>query len=1237
MAGQPTGTRTAWAPPASFEEYEIIRPLGGGTGGRVYLAHDRLLDRAVAIKFLVAPLDADVLSRFLVEARAAARIQHPNVATLYRVGQLAQRPYLVSEYVRGRSLEERPRPVAWDEALRLAIAIARGLAAAHRSGVLHRDLAPKNVVVSDTGEVKLVDFGLAQIGERSETGEGGEGLRRLVGTPSYAAPELWRGEPASRRADVYAFGALVHELCVGRPPYGDVAPWERPAALQERDVPSLRALVQGVDPRLSDAVDRCLRRDPAERFASAEDLRDALELMVEPTAVVDVPAGNPYRGLRAFDADHRGLFFGRRAEIQAVAERLRSGALVVVAGDSGVGKSSLCAAGVVPAVTEGVLRDGRTWTATRFVPGRQPIEAAATALARSVGVDAEEVRAAIRSEPLGLARLLRRRVGAGSGVLLHLDQSEELVTVSARPDAEALATALAAVAAAGPGLKVLATARSDFLTRLSTLPGLGAELSLGLYLLAPLSREGIRQAVVGPARVKRVRFEADALVEEIVDTASATDGGMPLLQFALAELWEERDVQSATITVAALRALGGVEGALVRHADGVLARLGPDARLGARRVLMRLVTLDGTRARRPDAELVQDASERTALDALVAGRLVVASEAEGGAVFELAHEALVRGWATLAGWLADSAEQRALEQRLAQAAADWERLGRARDALWGARQLEEVKALDEARVRDPERAFLATSRRAALRRRRARIAAAAAVPVTALLVWAVLAAAQRARTERIVEAALAEGELHLAALADVRTARDAQRRDAYAAFDGGAGPQGEALWARALATDSRVAAEQAAATQALEKALLADPRRREARERMAAVLADAAAEAERAGRLDARDDALRRMALYDDGRQRERWDQPTRVEIESEPPAEVEVLRYRRSGDALRAEAAGVGGRTPLALALAPGSYLLVLRAPDRPPIRHPVLVSRHEPVRVSVPLPRAADVPPGFVVVPEGTFLLGSGDPEPLRREFLKTVPVHPTRNGPFLIARHEVTYAEWLEYLRDLPPAERAARTPRVDSKAFRGGLDLTERDGRYRLSFQPTVRRYAALEGEPIRYAERALRAVQDWRRFPVTGISWADALAFTSWLDRTGRVPGARPCREDEWEHAARGADGRDYPGAARLDADDANIDLTYGKHPLALGPDEVGAHPASASPYGVVDLAGNAFEWTQGALLGATGPVLRGGSYYYSTSTARATNREPVEPTMRDLTLGLRVCASLGTASVREAR
>jgi serine/threonine protein kinase len=131
VIGQRAATPSAWAPPASFDEYEIIRPLGGGAVGRVYLAHDTLLDRPVAIKFLVAAVDAEVLGRFLVEARAAARIQHPNVATLFRVGQLAQRPYLVAEYVRGRSLEQHPKPIPWDEALRLALAIARGLAAAH--------------------------------------------------------------------------------------------------------------------------------------------------------------------------------------------------------------------------------------------------------------------------------------------------------------------------------------------------------------------------------------------------------------------------------------------------------------------------------------------------------------------------------------------------------------------------------------------------------------------------------------------------------------------------------------------------------------------------------------------------------------------------------------------------------------------------------------------------------------------------------------------------------------------------------------------------------------------------------------------------------------------------------------------------------------------------------------------------------------------------------------------------
>ncbi len=149
-------------------------------------------------------------------------------------------------------------------------------------------------------------------------------------------------------------------------------------------------------------------------------------------------------------------------------------------------------------------------------------------------------------------------------------------------------------------------------------------------------------------------------------------------------------------------------------------------------------------------------------------------------------------------------------------------------------------------------------------------------------------------------------------------------------------------------------------------------------------------------------------------------------------------------------------------------------------------------------------------------------------------------------------------------------------------------------------------------------------QDWRRFPVVGISGEDARRYAGWLDTTRRLPGARLCSEVEWERAARGADGRSYPGGSAIAAGDANIDAT---HPDKLtGLEEIGSHPASVSPFGLEDTVGNAFEWTQSEL-DEHGYILRGGSYLYDRKTAHLANRAQVDGTVRNASYGFRLCAS----------
>jgi formylglycine-generating enzyme required for sulfatase activity len=180
----------------------------------------------------------------------------------------------------------------------------------------------------------------------------------------------------------------------------------------------------------------------------------------------------------------------------------------------------------------------------------------------------------------------------------------------------------------------------------------------------------------------------------------------------------------------------------------------------------------------------------------------------------------------------------------------------------------------------------------------------------------------------------------------------------------------------------------------------------------------------------------------------------------------------------------------------------------------------------------------------------------------------------------------------------------------------------DGRYTLQLEVAARTYRVAEGQALEYPGRTERRRVRWQFLPVSGVTLAEAMAYAEAMAQSGRIPSARLCRELEWERAARGADGRRYPHGDQLAPDEANIDRTYGQVPAAFGPDEVGSHPTSESPFGISDLAGNAYEWT----LGAAGPVIRGGSWYQGASTALAANRDPTEPTMRSSRLGFRLCA-----------
>jgi formylglycine-generating enzyme required for sulfatase activity len=332
----------------------------------------------------------------------------------------------------------------------------------------------------------------------------------------------------------------------------------------------------------------------------------------------------------------------------------------------------------------------------------------------------------------------------------------------------------------------------------------------------------------------------------------------------------------------------------------------------------------------------------------------------------------------------------------------------------------------------------------------------------------------------------------------------------------------------------------------------------------------------------------------------------------------LEDVPTRRATDPVATRRIGTGQVT---VDLTPASYVVVVTMPGRVAVRAPILVERNRELTIEIDPPLLDDVPQGFIYIPAGEFLFGVANEED-RQTFFVTTPLRRRSTAAFLIGATEVMFGDWLAYVDALPPGERAIRLPNVPTK-ISGSLSVTPDDtGHWRLELQPEDRRYSAGWDQSLNYKGRARQSVQDWRRFPVTGISATDATAYAAWLDRTGRVSGARLCTEVEWERAGRGADGRDYPGGQWLEPDDANVDVTHGLG--LMGPDEVASHPASRSPFGLYDMSGNAFEFTVSE---RGGYILRSGSYQHDRKTAHLANRSAISSMVRDAALGFRLCAT----------
>jgi formylglycine-generating enzyme required for sulfatase activity/tRNA A-37 threonylcarbamoyl transferase component Bud32 len=462
-------------------------------------------------------------------------------------------------------------------------------------------------------------------------------------------------------------------------------------------------------------------------------------------------------------------------------------------------------------------------------------------------------------------------------------------------------------------------------------------------------------------------------------------------------------------------------------------------------------------------------------------------------------------------------------------------------------------------------------------------------------------------------------------------ARDAlaSRKRAFDFFDAGDRDQGEAVWSLVLRAEARIERSLARTVQELDMALLLDPQRQEVQALLAEVWAERAALAHADRNASAFDEAVQRLSMHDvSGAHSKRWTAPSTLHLDSDPPgARVRAARYRSEESGRRVLESGFEvGTTPVDdVRLHAGSYLLTFEVEGRPVVRYPIEFEPNQVDTITVIVPTAAAIPKGMVYVPAGRFFYGRGGDEGLRRSFLSSVPLHEVRIGGYFIARTETTFQEWLTYLRALPAAERKGQTPR-GATLYAGEISLDEQPGdKYVFSLRSGDHAYRAMEGEAIVYAKRDRRRTQDWLKFPVLGVTANQAEAHVRWLAVTGRVPRARLCSDYEWERAARGGDDRKFPHGDTMEVDDANFDETYGKEPLATGPDEVSSHPASRSPFGIDDMAGNGYEWARSSPDGKQ-HVFRGGGFRYSRIETELVNRNIGDPTYSDATITLRVCA-----------
>lgn len=690
--------------------YELHERLGSGAFGVVYRGFQSAVGRQVAVKVIQPQYanDPGFIRRFQSEAQLVARLEHPHVVPLYDYWREPGAAYLVMRLMGGGSLEAllAERALDTDETARLLTQIGGALASAHDMGVVHRDLKPANILRDGDGNAYLSDFGVAVglDGRRPGHPAGGSTL-----TVPYASPEQLDGRPTDARSDLYSLAVVAAQCLTGLT-----------GAYEE--------IKGALDPAVAAVLDRATAGDPSRRYSDVITFTNELvgvlsterpEAPEPATASVD----NPFKGLRAFTAADAHDFHGRDRTIARLLARLGdagdTGRFVAVVGPSGSGKSSVVRAGLIPAIRRGALPMSDTWFVVEMKPGMHPFDALEEALV-SVAIDPPASLLDILLGPAGVRRAVARVTPDDTQLLLVIDQFEELYTLTDESTRARFIEGLVDLMSERRArCRVVVTLRADFYDRPLEHGRLGELLRSGTEVITPMTASELESAITGPAQRAGVGVDSTVVQSLISDTVDRP-GALPLLQYALTELFERR--RGRTISLASLDESGGVSGSLVRRADSILEGLPRSAAETARQVLLRLVTIgeegaNDTRRRVLVSSLggLGSASDiRQVLDEFGRHRLLSFDRdpVSRAPTVEISHEALLTEWATFGEWIEDGRSDLMIHQRVVDAVKEWDASGRDPTYLLRGGRLERAIAWADSTslaLNEPERSFIEAS------------------------------------------------------------------------------------------------------------------------------------------------------------------------------------------------------------------------------------------------------------------------------------------------------------------------------------------------------------------------------------------------------------------------------------------------------------------------------------------------------------------------------------------------